>query len=213
MTLLVRSFVRASDADRVGIPGLVVVRAGGVAAIATETDAPPTATEDALRAHVAMTGAIHDAAPSLPARFGSIFAGRDELAQALASREAALLGALDAVGDRIEMSVTLSWRTARAGGTADASSGRAYMEALGTRERERERAEQITARLVGELGYERAFTRESICPRGGVAATVALLIPRDEVMRVRRHVASFRDRTSEVMVAAYGPLAPYSFAS
>jgi hypothetical protein len=123
------------------------------------------------------------------------------------------LGALDAVGDRIEMSVTLSWRTARAGGTADASSGRAYMEALGARERERQRAEQLTARFVGELGYERAFTRESICPRGGVAATVALLIPRDEVMRVRRHVASFRDRTSEVMVAAYGPLAPYSFAS
>lgn len=213
MTLLLRSFVRASDADRVSLPELVVIRAGGVAALATETDGLPSATEDALRSHVATTGAIHDAAPSLPARFGSIFAGSDELGRALASREAELLRALDTVGDRIEMSVTLSWRAERAHGAVAAATGRAYMEVLRARERERQSAEQITARFIGELGYERAFTRESICPRGGVAATVAVLIPRDEVMRLRRHVASFRDRTSEVMVAAYGPLAPYSFAS
>lgn len=213
MTLLLRSFVRASDAGRVDLPGLVAVRAGDVVALATEASGPPPATEAALRAHVATTGAIHDAAPSLPARFGSIFAGRDELGRALAPREAELLRALDAVGDRIEMSVTLSWRTERTDDTAVPSTGRAYMEALRAREQERQRAERITARFVGELGYERAFTRESICPRGGVAATVAVLIPRDEVMRLRRHIASFRDRTSEVMVAAYGPWAPYSFAS
>ncbi len=213
MTLLLRSFVRASDTSRVSALGLVAVRVNAVAALASDVAKVPPATEEALRAHAAITGRIHDMAPSLPARFGLTFSDEGELARALAPRERDLASTLETVGDRIEMALTLSWRVEReAAAATQPSSGRAYLEALAARERERRLAAQVTARLVDELGYERAFTRESICPRAGVAATVALLIPRDEVMRLRRYVASCRERTSEVMVTAYGPLAPYSFA-
>src|SRR5581483_8000596 len=59
------------------------------------------------------------------------------------------------------------------------------------------RSFSITARLIAELGYERAFIRQCICPHDGVAATVAVLITRDGVMRLRRYLASFRERTAE----------------
>lgn len=213
MTLLLRSFVRARDVERVATLELRVARATTVAALATECDGRPAPTEAALREHEAITAGVHALVPSLPSRFGVTFADATELEAALAGREEELAGALDRVDGRVEMAVTLAWRSARSRASGPALTGRAYLEARAVRERERQEAERLVARFIGELGHERAFTRESICPRAGVAATVALLIPRGEVMRVRRDITSVGERTSDVVVDVYGPFAPYSFAS
>lgn len=206
-----RSYVRASDDPR--FADLVAVRAGAVAALASEYASTPRPDEQQLRTHDAITRRVHDAMPSLPARFGAVFDDPDALRRALATREESLERALAALGTRIELAVTLRWRAPRAHGAPEDESGRAYLAQLAARERERSEAKQIVERLVTELAYERALIRERICPHEGIAATVALLTKRDEETNVRQRVESFGRNASEVSTDVYGPFPPYSFVS
>lgn len=203
--------MRASDDPR--FADLVAVRVGDVAALASELASAPAASELELRTHDAITRRVHDAMPSLPARFGAFFDGPDALRRALASREKPLGSALETVGTRIELAVTLRWRVPRAHRVAPARSGRAYLEQRAARERDVSEAERIVARLIAELACERALIRERICPHEGVAATVAVLTTRDGEMNVRRRVGSFERNASEVTTELYGPFPPYSFIS
>jgi hypothetical protein len=167
-----------------------------------------------LRAHERITARIHDAAPSLPSRFGQFFRDEQSLSAALRERSAGLLDALEIVGDRAEMSVTLSWREAHEQrAPARHTSGREFLEAKAVRERERQDAETIVARLVDHLAVDQAAVRRSICPREGVAAIVAILIARDGAEALRESIGSFEQLSSEVTARVYGPLPPYSFAS
>jgi hypothetical protein len=214
VSLLVRAIVRSEDALRAATSDLVVVRADGIAALATPCGETPPLTEAELRAHDAITRRIHEGAPSLPSRFGQVFADEDALVRALRDRETALAETLRSVGPRVELHVTLDWRHPHeAPDAADASTGRAYLEALAARERGRREAEQVVARLTEQLPTERAFTRHVICPRDGVAAIVAILSTRDEERSVRRAIESFGERSSEVTALVRGPLPPYTFAS
>ena len=203
--------MRASDEPR--FADLVAVRAGAVAALASEYPGTPRPDEAELRAHDAITRRVHDAMPSLPARFGALYEDPDALRAALVPREKPLEHAIAALGTCVELGVTLRWRAARPRiGPADAS-GRAFLEERAARERERAEAGQIVERLVAELAYERALIRERICPHEGVAATVAVLTTRDEETNVRRRVESFGRNASEVTTDLYGPFPPYSFVS
>lgn len=206
-----RSYVRSSDEPR--FADLIAVRAGAVAALATEYPGTPRPDEAELRAHDAITRRVHDAMPSLPARFGALYDDPDALRAALAARDAELARAIVALGTRVELGVTLRWRTARPRSAPAGATGRAYLERRAGRERERSEAEQIVERLVAELAYERALIRERICPREGVAATVAVLTTREEETNVRRRVESFGRNASEVTSDLYGPFPPYSFVS
>ncbi|OLC52909.1 MAG: hypothetical protein AUH85_15440 [Chloroflexi bacterium 13_1_40CM_4_68_4] len=216
-----RAIVRAEDAERSASSDLVVVRAAHIAALATACAAPPPANESELRAHDAITSRIHSASPSLPSRFGQLFSDETALTAALREREASLAKKLASVGDRVELSVMLSWR--RPGTSSDHvvanekpardASGRSHLERAAARERERQRADQIVARLIEQLPCDRAFARHSSCPRDGVAAIVALLVTRDEVETMRTHILSFGERSSEVTATVHGPLPPYSFAT
>ena len=214
MTLVVRAIVRVSDVERAVSDDLVPIRAGRVAALASLRADPPVATEPELRQHDAITRAVHEAAPSLPSRFGEVFADDGALASALRSREDSLNAQLENIGDRVELVVTLRWREPRphlAAPTND--TGRAYLEARGVRAREKREAEQVVARLVEQLPVERAFIRHRSCPRDGVAAIVAILSARDEVSTLRQHIGSYGERSSDTDVDIYGPLPPYSFVS
>ena len=206
-----RSYVRASDDPR--FADLVAVRAGAVAALASEYAGAPRPDEQELRAHDAITRRVHDAMPSLPARFGALFDDPDALRRALAARDAQLERAIAALGTRIELAVTLRWRVARVHHAPDDESGRAYLIERAARERERSEAEQIVERLITELACERALIRERICSHEGVAATVAVLTTRDEETNVRQRVESFGRNASEVSTEVYGPFPPYSFVS
>jgi hypothetical protein len=214
MTLLLRAIVRESDAHRIAGHDLVAVPADGLAALASVRDERLDRSAPELRAHERITRLIHDEVPSLPARFGELFADQRALANALRSRGAALSSALEDVGARVEVTVTLAWRTPRAVATGhEPRTGRDYLEARSARERERREAEQVVARLVDGFPGKRAFIRQSICPRDGLAAIVAILAMRDEVSTLRRSVGSFAERSSEVSAVVYGPLPPYSFVS
>ncbi len=214
MSLLVRAIVRSEDALGAATSDLVVVRADGIAALATPCADGPPLTEAELRTHDAITRRIHDGAPSLPSRFGQVFPDEDALVRALRDRESALAESLRSVGPRVEFHVTLEWRRPhQAPDASDASTGRGYLEALAVRERERREAEQVVARLTEQLPTEQAFIRHLICPRDGVAAIVAILSARDEVMSVRQAVESFGERSGEITALVRGPLPPYTFAS
>ncbi len=214
--LLVRAIVRATDLPRSPAGELVVVSAERVAALATRASKAPAPTVAALREHERVARRIHDAVPSLPSRFGQLYADAPALARALQDREAALALSLDQVGDRVELAVTLEWRndrTARQAEARESQSGRAYLESLAVRERERQEAEQVVARLIEELPCERAFIRHRMCPREGVAAVLAILVARDEVTNLQEAVLSFGERSAEVSALVYGPLPPYTFAA
>jgi hypothetical protein len=219
----VRAIVRSADLAPAAAAGLVVVRAGSVAALATACAKAPAPSETELRAHEAITQRIHENRASLPSRFGELFADEDALAEVLRDRADSLAQSLDSFGSRVELAITLAWRTKREVRTqtmhevrfpeAGAGSGRVFLEAAAARERERREAEQVVARLVEQLPCERAFIRHRMCPRDGIAATVAILCARDEVTMLRRAVDSFGERSSEVSASVHGPLPPYSFAT
>jgi gas vesicle protein GvpL/GvpF len=193
---------------------LVAVRDAGVAALASRRETAPAASEAELRRHQEITGRIHDDGPSLPSRFGQVFRDEAALAAALHERHGALEAALADVGDRVEMSVTIRWRLDRDHPkTTDQTSGREFLEGRAARAREHREAEQVVARLVDDLSIDRAVIRDSICPRDGVAAIVGILIARDGAEALRRRIASFEQRSSDVTAVVYGPLPPYSFAS
>lgn len=219
MSLLVRAIVRARDAEHLE-PGLVTIRRGEIAAVASPHDGRVVADEPALRAHHAIASGIHDAAPSLPSRFGQVFADETALASALDARRADLAEALERVGDRVEMSVTLSWRAASSRNLAIArnsntppATGRDYLRSRAVRERERQDAERAVERLVAALATERPLARHSSCPRDGVAAIVALLIDRDRVRAVRERIAAFSVSDETVTAATSAPMPPYTFTS
>jgi hypothetical protein len=206
--------VRTSDAARLESEDLVAVAETDVAALASPFDGAPTADAIALRKHERITGRIHGTVPSLPSRFGQFFDDEASLGAALRERRAGLLDELDFVGDRAEMSVTLTWRNPhQERAPLDVRTGREFLEGKAERERERREAEGLVARLFADLAVEQAVTRRTICPREGVAAIVAILIARDEAELLRQKIDSFEQRSSDVSTRVYGPLPPYSFAS
>ena len=211
--MLLRAIVSANDAPLVASADLVAVTAGDLAALVSMRERAPAASEEALREHEAITRSVHERVASLPARFGSVFLDADAARRALAERHDELAAELDRVGGLVELAVTLSWRTPRPAPGPDAASGREYLEGRAARERERRDAESLVGRLLDELPCERAFTRHHICPRDGVAASMALLIRREEETAVRRRVEAFDGRSGELSASVYGPLPPYSFAS
>ncbi len=190
---------------------LVVVRAGGLVAVASAVDRVPRADEEALRAHHALVEEIHARQACLPARFGRVFGDAAALADALAARAAELRAELEAVAGRAELAVTLAWRSAP--GATRPRGGTAYLAAAAERERERRRARLVVASLVEELDLDRPSVRHRTCPAGGIAAAVAILTGRDEVNDIRRGIARFAERSDVVTAAVYGPMAPYSFVS
>ena len=212
MTLIVRAIVRARDADRLA-PGLIAIRQGDVAAVASALEERVAPDEPALRAHHAIASAIHDAGPSLPSRFGQVFADEAAVANALDARGAELATALESVGDRVELSVTLRWRVEIARDDTPAATGSDYLRSRAVRERERLDADRAVDRMVAILASERPLVRHRSCPREGVAAIVALLIDRDRARAVIERVDAFASVDGSVTAEVHGPMPPYTFAS
>jgi hypothetical protein len=213
MSLLVRAIVRAGDAERAG-SDLVAIRSGDIAVLASRVGSAVAADEPELRAHHAIAARVHDAGPSLPSRFGQVFADEEAVASAIGARRDELAAALQQVGDRVEMSVTLTWREPPARiETPEPRTGREFLVSRAAREHERQDAERAVARLVDELATERPLVRHSICPREGVAAIVAFLIDRDDVREVRARVDAFGAHDGRLVTTVSGPMPPYSFAS
>ena len=219
MTLLLRAIVSAEDIRVASDLGLVAVPATGVAALASPWEAGGTAGEAELLEHHRIIQGIFGRAPCLPARFGSVFADSDSLRARLTARERDLASQLARLGHRCELAITCAWRDSGAPlptTSASASTGRAYLErgvARSRTQKERQRrAEEIVARLLGELTVEPAFIRHRTCPRPAVAVSMSALVTRGEIDEINARLERLGAQLPDVTTVVQGPWAPYTVA-
>jgi hypothetical protein len=219
MTLLLRAIVAARDAGAASEMGLRAVRGTHAAALASEWEAARPATEAELLDHHRVVQGIFERVPCLPARFGSLFPDDGALRARLATREVDLASRLERLGHRCELAITCAWRDRGATepvAIAPASSGREYLQRGQERsraERARERrAEEIVARLLGELAIEPAFIRHRTCPRPAVAVSMSALVTRDEIDEINSRLERLGAQLPDVTTVVQGPWAPYTFA-
>jgi len=219
MTLLLRAIVGAEDVGVAAELGLTVVPATSVVALASPWAAAGAAGEADLLDHHRVIQAIFARVPCLPARFGSVFPDAGALGARLALRERDLATQLARLGHRCELAITCAWRD---GGrvapatSVPASTGRAYLErgvvrARTQKERQR-RADEIVARLLGELAVEPAFIRHRTCPRPAVAVSMSALVTRDEIDELSSRLERLGAQLPDVTTVVQGPWAPYTFA-
>ena len=219
MTLLLRAIVAAEDAGVAAELGLRAVPATVVAALASPWEAAGSAGEAELLEHHRVVQAVFGRVPCLPARFGSVFADADAVRTRLAAREKDLATQLARLGHRCELAITCAWRDSGAtlpATNVPAATGRAYLErgvtrARSQKERQR-RADEIVARLLGELAVEPAFIRHRTCPRPAVAVSMSALVTRDEIDEINSRLERLGAQLPDVTTVVQGPWAPYTFA-
>jgi gas vesicle protein GvpL/GvpF len=219
MTLLLRAIVSVEDEGVAADLGLIVVPATGVAAFASTWDSGRTAGEAELLDHHRVIQAIFGRVPCLPARFGSVFPDSETLHARLAARERDLASNLARLGHRCELAITFAWRDAGAtlpATSVPAATGRAYLERGVARSRTQKvrqrRADEILARLLGELAVEPAFIRHWTCPRPAVAVSMSALVTRDEIAEINSRLERLGAQLPDVTTIVQGPWAPYTFA-
>jgi len=219
MTLLLRAIVAAHDVGVASELDLVDVSGTDVAALASAWETTRAANEAELLDHHRVVQAIFERVPCLPARFGSVFPDEGALRTRLVAREVDLASQLARLGHRCELAITCAWRDKGAidpVSVVPASSGRAYLErgrerTRGERERER-RADEIVARLLGELALEPACIRHKTCPRPAVAVSMSALVTRDEIDVVASRLERLGEQLLDVTTVVQGPWPPYTFA-
>jgi Gas vesicle synthesis protein GvpL/GvpF len=175
------------------------------------------------RSHDRVVRGALDLETPLPARFGQLVADVAGLTDMVASRRAALSSALDAVAGSVEMTVRMllpadaKEEPSRRQAPRDRSTntGRAYLERVSADQR-RERNVLAQAGIVRERvssavqGLVRAevFTGASV---GSGMATVAHLVPRENVEVYRSALLQLRSNEPTLAIMVSGPWAPYSF--
>lgn len=197
---------------------LRAIASGRLALWATEWERDAGLTREDAFAHHDLVARLCDGGPCLPVRFGTRL--RDEAAARAALDAGAdrFRAALDRVGERREVAVTLLWRDApspEGRGHAVASSGRAFLErkrAAGEVSAERRRtADALAARLEAELAADRADVRHESCPSAEVAVSLSLLAPKGEADALKARATSAVAGLDGVRGVVSGPWPPYSF--
>jgi alkylhydroperoxidase/carboxymuconolactone decarboxylase family protein YurZ len=159
----------------------------------------------------------------LPARFGQIVADVGALTEMVASRRAALESALDSVSGSVEMTVRVllpPGDTRATGPQPDRGerreiTGRAYLERAAAEQRRernvlalggivRERVSSAVQKLVRAEAFAGAQAGSSM-------ATLAHLVPRENVEAYRSALLQLRDEEPTLAIMVSGPWAPYSF--
>jgi hypothetical protein len=191
---------------------LRLVRAGAITAVVGEgaSVVPPSAEPDRLAAHdAAVRRLAAGAAAILPARFGALFAGDDELADRTRPHEGALREALALVKGREQMTLRLF---AAEGGVSREVDG---PPASGTDYLHQRRAvravpelEPLRPSLHGIVRAERAERHT----RPPLVASVYHLIDRGAARAYLAAVKRAAHRMPAVRVQATGPFPPYAFA-
>jgi len=219
LTFLLRAIVAAADAAVAADVGLRAVSGKSVAALASPWNGTTAASEAELVDHHRTIQAVFERVPCLPARFGGVFADEGAIRARLAERDGDFASQLARLGHRCELAITCAWRDKGATPpvpVVPASTGRAYLErglerSRGERTRER-RAEEIVARLLGELAVEPAFLRHRTCPRPAVAVSMSALVTRDEIDEITSRLERVGAQLPDVTIVVQGPWAPYTFA-
>jgi len=210
--------------DLTGLRGAAVlsVAAGDLTALASDLT-PFEPGRDDLLAHHRVVEAACDAGPALPVRFGTRFPDARALAGSLQARHVSLAAALQRIGRRREIAISLEWLDApalRPESTRDGEEGpgRRFLEQravlIALEDRRRARAEALAQPVVDALaaaGVDRADAKLRIVPAARVALSCAVLTDAaqagDAMRRVREAAAGWVD----VRLHLAGPWPPYSF--
>jgi hypothetical protein len=203
--------------------------AGELGIWATEWDGERVLTRDDAFAHHDLVAALCDAGPCLPVRFGTWLS--DELAaeHSIAAGRDRFGTALDRVGDRQEVAVTLLWRDVPSPGQAPKAApdstpaetdvgprpGRTFLERRrtvhGATDERRRAAESLATRLGSELAAEEADVRHESCPTDEIALSMSLLARRGEAGALKARATAAVARLADVRGVVSGPWPPYSF--
>ena len=196
---------------------LHVITVNRIAAVVGEMRRAPAPSVRNLRRHAAVVEAIAARTPAiLPARFGTAFVDRDELALTLRSRSGRLRRRLRAVRGRCQMTIRLTSEPASRSTVMGRTRLRLANGATrGTRYLQQRAALAASARAIP--GFEpvraaiRRFVKDERVERRAGVVTVNHLIPR---AAVPRYLAAVERAATEgrLRLIVTGPLAPYAFA-
>ena len=189
----------------------------------------PTIPAHLLR-HEAVVEALGQTTPSLPARFGTVLAGQDAVAQAIAEKYEVLLADLARVGDKVELGLTILWNTpagqdemqteqqasiTAAPSSSTSKAGTRYLEARLAQYR-RETAQQNKARAL-IAGLEQALRPYTLEQRYRVisllrlAVRAAYLIQPGHIQNFQHAVDEMRQKQPDLRWLVSGPWPPYTF--
>lgn len=208
-----------------GIDGALVraIDLSGLGAWVSDAEAMTVVPSPArARDHDRVVRAALEGRTPLPARFGQVVAGEDELRAALAERREVLEAALEQVDGSVEMTIRMLVPVPRSapldqptGGRQGGEGGRRYLEQLAAVQREERnvlaRAEQIRDRVNSAVGgLVRAQSYAGAVP-GSSLATLSHLVPRDRIVAYRSALQTLREEDPALAIMVSGPWAPYSF--
>lgn len=195
----------------------------GLGAWVSDTDGTTVVPSPArAKEHDRVVRAALERETPLPARFGQVVAGEQELIAAVSERRSALEAALEKVHGAVEMTVRMLIPTVPSapipevpvtfGGTG---SGRRYLEGLAAlRGEERNllaKAGILRDRVnaaVGDLIRAQSF---AAAVAGSGLATLSHLVPRESIEAYRSALQSLREQDPALPIMVSGPWAPYSF--
>ena len=178
----------------------------------------PSLTRDDAFAHHDLVGVLCDAGPCLPVRFGTWLADETVARRSLESEQDRFVAAVDRLGDRREVAITLLWRDApspEGRGHAVARSGRAFLErqraAHAITDERRKTADALALRLRAELAADQADVRHESCPSAEVALSMSLLARKDGADALKARATAAVGAIEGVRGVVSGPWPPYSF--
>ena len=212
------------DVRGLGEEPLLVREHEGVAAVysATTAGAPRPTPENVWR-HEQVAERLMAAGAVLPARFGTVLPGEDELDDLLRRNRPLIADGLGRVRGCVELGVRVLTPPADEGARCDApaftageeTSGRAYLQARMLEERARReseaRAKDVAARLHDLLRSAASDATLRVLPTPRFLMTGAYLVPRERVDDFRRRVGDAGANNPGLRLLCTGPWPPYHF--
>lgn len=211
---------RATGGPEAGLRGLPLtqIAVGEIGLWATRWAGEPTLSRDDAFAHHDLVAVLCDAWACLPVRFGTWLSDEDSARRSLEADQDRFAAAVDRLGERREVAITLLWRDAASAegrGHAIAPSGRAYLErqraAQAITEERRQTADGLAQRIRTELALDQADVRHESCPSAEVALSMSLLAPRDEADALKARATAAVGGIDGMRGVVSGPWPPYSF--
>jgi hypothetical protein len=211
---------RSTGGPEAGLRGLALeqIAAGELGLWATLWDGEPVLSRDDAFAHHDLVAVLCDAGPCLPVRFGTWLNDEAAARRSLEAEQERFAAAVDRLGERREVAITLLWRDAvspEGRGHAVAPSGRAYLErqraAHAITDERRKTADSLAERLRSQLAVDQADARHESCPSAEVALSMSLLARRDEADALKARATAAVAAIDGMRGVVSGPWPPYSF--
>ena len=205
------------------------IAAGELGLWATEWQGDATLARSDALAHHDLVASICELGPCLPVRFGTWLATEDVARRSVAEGQARFAAAVERLGGRQELAVTLLWRDAstagdpvaegapdqRADPTREAGPGRAFLDRKRASHTATDArtgtAEALATRLRSELATEPSDVRQEVCPSVEVALSLSLLARKDDAGALMARATTAVADLPGVRGVVSGPWPPYSF--